>query len=71
MLMEFVEGKTVDEVKTFTAEDMLDLFGSDLTPNRQECCLLSWQVLQAALHSPLSDQDGGAKFGGPNLGEEQ
>ena len=71
MLMEFVEGKMVGEVKAFTAEDMLVLFGSDLTPNRQECCLLSWQVLQAALHSPLSDQDGEAKFGGPNLGEEQ
>lgn len=71
MLMEFVEGKSVEEVMTFTAGDMLELFGFDLTPNRQECCLISWQVLQAAIQSPLSDLDEGAKFGGPNLGEEQ
>ncbi|MBN8599922.1 MAG: iron-sulfur cluster assembly scaffold protein [Planctomycetes bacterium] len=71
MLMECVEGKTVDDVKAFSAEDMLELFGPRLTPNRQKCCLLSWQVLQTAIHSPIGDPDGGAKFGGPNLGEEQ
>jgi len=32
---------------------MLELFGARLTPNRQKCCLLSWRVLQAAVHSPV------------------
>lgn len=71
MLMERIEGKSVEEVKAFSAEEMLELFGPRLTANRQKCCLLSWQVLQAALHSPIGDSEGGAKFGGPNLGEEQ
>lgn len=53
MLMEQLEGKTVQEVKQFSAQDMLQLFGARLTPNRQKCCLLSWRVTQAALHSPV------------------
>jgi len=53
MLMEKIEGKTVDEVKDFTAQQMLDLFGARLTPNRQKCCLLSWRVVQSALYSPV------------------
>ncbi len=53
MLMEKIEGKTVDELKKFSAHEMLELFGPKLTPNRQKCCLLSWRVLQSALHSPV------------------
>ena len=52
MLMERFDGKTIDEVKQFTAEDMLKMFGAKLTPNRQKCCLLSWRVLQSAIYSP-------------------
>jgi nitrogen fixation NifU-like protein len=59
MLMEKVEGKTVDEVKQFAATDMLALFGARLTPNRQKCCLLSWRVLQQAVHAPLRGGAGG------------
>ncbi len=40
MLMEKIEGKSVDEVRQFRAEEMLELFGARLTPNRQKCCLL-------------------------------
>lgn len=61
MLLEQMDGKTVDEVKTFSARDMLDLFGTRLTPNRQKCCLLPWRVLQSALHAPIrvtDDSDG-------------
>lgn len=53
MLMERIEGKTVEEVKQFSAPEMLELFGARLTPNRQKCCLLSWRVVQTALHSPI------------------
>ena len=74
MLTEKIEGKTVDELKDFSADEMLELFGPKLTPNRQKCCLLSWRVLQSAMHSPTapSDEEGeeGPRFGGPSLGEE-
>ncbi len=53
MLLEKLQGKTVDEVKDFSAEDMLELYGPRLTPNRQKCCLLSWKVMQSAVHSPV------------------
>jgi nitrogen fixation NifU-like protein len=69
MLMEQIEGKTIEEVKKFGAPDMLKLYGPRLTPNRQKCCLLVWRVVQTALHSPVGGQ-GGATFAGPDLGEE-
>ncbi|MEO0532110.1 MAG: iron-sulfur cluster assembly scaffold protein, partial [Planctomycetota bacterium] len=53
MLLEELNGKTVEEVKAFTAEDMLKLYGPRLTPNRQKCCLLSWRVIQQAVFSPV------------------
>jgi nitrogen fixation NifU-like protein len=55
MLLEEMYGKTVDDVKQFSAEDMLKLYGPRLTPNRQKCCLLSWRVLQEAVHSPVKE----------------
>ena len=54
MLLEKMQGKTVEDAKRFTANDMLKLYGPRLTPNRQKCCLLSWKVLQSAVHSPVS-----------------
>ena len=73
MLIESIEGMTVEEAKEFTANQMLELFGPKLTPNRQKCCLLPWRVLQSAIHSPVAEQDedvGGPRFGGPSLSEE-
>lgn len=64
MLMEQIEGKTLDEVKAFSASNMLDLFQAKLTPNRQKCCLLSWRVLQSAIAAPLSDCDGDGEASG-------
>ncbi|MBX3431895.1 MAG: SUF system NifU family Fe-S cluster assembly protein [Pirellulales bacterium] len=54
MLLEELYGKTVEDVKQFSAEDMLKLYGPRLTPNRQKCCLLSWKVIQGAVHSPVT-----------------
>ncbi|MHC4399579.1 MAG: iron-sulfur cluster assembly scaffold protein [Planctomycetota bacterium] len=53
MLVERFDGKSIDDVKHFTAEQMLELFGVKLTPNRQKCCLLPWRVLQSAVYSPV------------------
>lgn len=55
MLLEELHGKTIDDVKAFSAEEMLELYGPRLTPNRQKCCLLSWKVLQSAVHSPHAE----------------
>ncbi|MDB4809952.1 iron-sulfur cluster assembly scaffold protein [bacterium] len=76
MLIETIEGKTLDELRDFSADEMLKLFGPKLTPNRQKCCLLSWRVLQSAVHSPTNDSPTDdddlpeVNFGGPSLGEE-
>jgi nitrogen fixation NifU-like protein len=58
MLIEQIGGKRIEDVKCFTAQDMLSLFGAKLTPNRQKCCLLCWRALQSAVYSPIS-ADGG------------
>ncbi len=75
MLMEKIEGLSLDEVKQFSADEMLQLFGPTLTPNRQKCCLLSWRVVQSALHAPLEIGDANqhespGHFSGPSLKEE-
>jgi nitrogen fixation protein NifU and related proteins len=57
MLVEKFDGRRVEDVKRFTAKDMLDLFGVRLTPNRQKCCLLGWRVLQAAIYSPVKNDE--------------
>lgn len=61
MLMQAIHGRPVDEVMRISAQDMLEMFGVRLTPNRQKCCLLAWRVLQSAVYSPL----GGATSGSP------
>jgi nitrogen fixation NifU-like protein len=63
MLTEHFEGRSLEDVKNFTAQDMLGLFGVKLTPNRQKCCLLPWRVLQAAIYAPVKPSNGqpGAK----------
>src|SRR5262245_14615772 len=53
MLCERCEGCHIDELRKFTAPEMLKLFGAPLTPNRQKCCLLGWRVIQSALYSPI------------------
>ena len=63
MLMEAIEGRTVDDLKQFTAEEMLKLFGPKLTPNRQKCCLLAWRVVKSALYSPVGPAGSGSPGG--------
>ncbi len=71
MLVEQIEGQTVDQVREFSADNMLELFQAPLTPNRQKCCLLPWRVLQSAVFSPVADDNTvDPSFSGPDLGEE-
>ncbi len=64
MLVEQIQGRKVETVKSFTAQDMLALFGARLTPNRQKCCLLSWRALQSAMYSPIGHGEGHSSPGG-------
>lgn len=64
MLVERMQGRTVDEARGLSAPQMLELFGARLTPNRQKCCLLAWRVLQQALYSPVA-ADGREQPAGP------
>ena len=50
MLMEAVEGKTLDEVKKIDRQEMLDLLGVPLTTMRVKCAMLALRTLQKAIH---------------------
>jgi nitrogen fixation NifU-like protein len=58
MLVEQIQGKSLEDLKGYGAQDMLRLFGAKLTPNRQKCCLLPWRVLQSAMYAPIDAQSG-------------
>lgn len=50
LLMEFVIGKPLDELKKLTKQDILDMLGIDLGPVRLKCALLSLKVLKAGVY---------------------
>jgi nitrogen fixation NifU-like protein len=50
LLVESILGKTLDEVKHLTRDDVLDLLGIELGPVRLKCALLSLKVLKAGAY---------------------
>ena len=50
LLLESVIGKSVDEVKALSKQDVLDLLGIELGPVRLKCALLSLKVLKAGVY---------------------
>ncbi len=50
MLMEEVEGKSIDEVKQIGRQDILDLLGIPLTTMRVKCAMLPLRTLEKAIH---------------------
>lgn len=50
MVVESIIGKSLDEVKKYSKEDVLDLLGIDLGPVRLKCALLSLKVLKAGVY---------------------
>jgi len=50
MLTEAIIGKTVDEVKQMSKDDILDMLGIELGPVRLKCALLSLKVLKAGAY---------------------
>ena len=49
MLADLVKGKMVSEVQNLTSDDMMNLIGVQLGPNRAQCVFLPLQALQAGL----------------------
>lgn len=51
MLAEHCEARRLYEVKAFTQDDMLALFGVDIEPGRIECIMVALNALHKALES--------------------
>jgi nitrogen fixation NifU-like protein len=58
MLSDLVIGKTLDEVKALTKEEVLDELGIDLGPVRLKCALLPLKVLKAGAYGLEGKQEG-------------
>ncbi len=50
LLLEFILGKTIDEVKKMRKEDLLELLGIELGPVRIKCALLPLKVIKAGVY---------------------
>ena len=51
MVCEAIEGKSIDEVKALTRQDVLDLLGVDeLGPVRSKCAMLALKTVKAAAY---------------------
>ena len=51
LLCEAIEGRTLDEVKALTRQDVLDLLGlDDLGPVRSKCAMLALKTVKAAAY---------------------
>ena len=50
LLMEEILGKSIDEVKEISKEELLELLGIELGPVRLKCALLSLKVLKAGIY---------------------
>lgn len=50
LLMESIQGKSIDEVKKLSKDDVLELLGIELSPIRLKCALLSLKVLKAGVY---------------------
>ncbi len=50
LLAESVLGKSLDEVKKISKQDILDMLGIELGPVRLKCALLSLKVLKAGVY---------------------
>ncbi len=50
ILTELVKGKSLDEVKNFSKEDMLNVLGIPISPIRLKCALLGLKVLKAGIY---------------------
>jgi len=60
MLSDMIVGKTLDEIKALTKEDVLDELGIELGPVRLKCALLPLKVVKVGaygLDGPLGEEE--------------
>ncbi len=57
LLVESVIGKSLDEIRALTKDDVLDLLGIELGPVRLKCALLSLKVLKGGVYGLSSIDD--------------
>jgi nitrogen fixation NifU-like protein len=57
LLLEFIQGKSLEEVKQLSKEDILELLGIELGPVRLKCALLSLKVLKAGAYGMIEASD--------------
>jgi nitrogen fixation NifU-like protein len=50
LLVESIQGKPLEEIKSLTKENILELLGIELGPVRLKCALLSLKVLKAGVY---------------------
>ena len=50
MLTEAIEGKTLDEVKQISKDDLLEMLGIPISPVRLKCALLSLKAVKAGVY---------------------
>jgi nitrogen fixation NifU-like protein len=50
MLTESILGKSIEEVKAMTKDDILEMLGIELGPTRLKCALLSLKVVKAGAY---------------------
>ena len=57
MLLESLIGKSIEDVKKLSKQDILDMLGIELSPVRLKCALLSLKVAKAAAYEMEEAQD--------------
>ena len=58
LLIESIIGKSLEEAKQMSKDDLLDLLGLELGPVRLKCALLSLKVLKAGLYGLIAGEAG-------------
>ena len=56
MLTEIVKGKTIDDVRKISKEEILSLIGGQLSAVRLKCALLSLKVLKTGIYNYLGSE---------------
>lgn len=57
LLLESVIGKSLDEVKRMTKDDLLELLGIELGPVRLKCALLPLKVIKAGVYGLVDSSE--------------
>ena len=50
MLMEDIQGKSLEEIREYSRDDILDMLGIELGPVRLKCAMLSLKVLKVGAY---------------------